>query len=53
MRFELHIRKLMDKPKNYSMLRERLISKHKIDGDKRGYIKLRLPRFDRFIEIWG
>ena len=47
------ILKLMDKPGNYSTFRERLISKHIIDGDERGYIRLRLPRFDRFIEIWG
>lgn len=47
------ILKLMDKPGNYSSMRERLIAKHIIDGDERGYIKLRLPRFGRFIEIWG
>ncbi len=43
----------MKKPGNYSMFRERLISKHIIDCEERGYIKLRLPRFDRFIKLWS
>lgn len=24
-----------------------------IDAGTRGYLKIRLPRFDKFVEIWG
>ena len=43
----------MKNPSNYQVYRNRLINKHLVDGDKRGYLSIRLPRFDRFIEIWG
>ena len=47
------IKALMKNPASYSVYRDRLINKHLADGDTRGYLKIRLPRFDRFVEIWG
>lgn len=47
------IKKLMKNPNSYSVFRKNLINKHLIDNDTRGYLKIRLPRFDKFIEIWG
>ena len=47
------IKALMKKPVNYPVYRNRLINKHIVDGDVRGYLSIRLPRFDKFIEIWG
>lgn len=47
------IKSMMDNPSNYPMYRERLINKHLVDGDIRGYLKIQLPLFDRFVEIWG
>ncbi len=47
------IKALMKKPGTYSVYRDRLINKHIVDGDVRGYLKIQLPRFDKFIEIWG
>ena len=47
------IKELMEKPASYSVYRDRLINKHLVDGDERGYLKIRLPRFDKYIEIWG
>lgn len=47
------IKKLMNNPNSYPTYRERLINKHLVDGDTRGYLKIHLPRFEKFIEIWG
>ena len=47
------IKELMTNKANYSVVRERLINKHIIDGGTRGYLRIRLPRFDRYIELWG
>ena len=47
------IKKLMKKPSNYPVYRNRLINKHLVDADDRGFLKIILPRFDRYIEIWG
>lgn len=47
------IKSLMSNPSTYSVYRDRLIRKHLVDGDTRGYLKIKLPRFDRFIELWG
>ena len=47
------IKELMEKPGSYSVYRDRLINKHLVDGDERGYLKIRLPRFEKYIEIWG
>ena len=47
------IKKLMKKPSNYPVYRNRLINKHLVDADERGFLKIILPRFDRYIEIWG
>ncbi|MCR5226110.1 MAG: hypothetical protein K6E27_02705 [Eubacterium sp.] len=47
------IKKLMKNPTTYSVYRDRLINKHIVDADTRGYLKIKLPRFDRYIEIWG
>ena len=47
------IKKLMKNPTTYSVYRDRLINKHLVDGDRRGYLSISLPRFDKFIEVWG
>ncbi len=47
------IKALMGNPSVYPVYRERLINKHLIDGETRGHLKIRLPRFDKYIEIWG
>ncbi|ETP71802.1 hypothetical protein UYO_2270 [Lachnospiraceae bacterium JC7] len=47
------IKALIKNAKNYPVIRERLINKHILDGDTRGILKVRLPRFDKYIEIWG
>lgn len=47
------IKALMKNPGNYSVYRNRLINKHLVDASNRGYLKIRLPRFDKFIELWG
>ena len=47
------IKALMENPANYPVYRNRLINKHIVDGDERGYLKIHLPRFDKFIELWG
>lgn len=47
------IKSLMSNPSTYSVYRDRLIRKHLVDGNTRGYLKIKLPRFDRFIELWG
>ena len=47
------IKKLMSNPSSYTVFRAHLINKHLVDGDTRGYLKIQLPSFDKFIEIWG
>ena len=47
------IKKLMSNPRSYPVYRNRLINKHIVDGDTRGHLKIRLPSFEKFIEIWG
>lgn len=47
------IKKIMKNPTTYPVFRNRLINKHIVDGDTRGYLSINLPRFDKFIEIWG
>ena len=47
------IKALMSNPAAYPVYRERLIHKHLVDGDTRGVIKIRLPRFDKYVEMWG
>lgn len=47
------IKSLMRKPESYPVYRNRLINKHIVDGDSRGILKIRLPRFKEFIELWG
>ncbi len=42
----------MSNPDAYNTYRDRLIDKHLFSADKRGYLEPKLPRFDRFIEIW-
>lgn len=46
------IKKHMQNPNSYDMYRKRLINKHIFSDDRRGYLNPRLPRFDRFTEIW-
>ena len=47
------IKRLMANPSTYPVYRERLINKHLVDGSDRGYLKINLPRFNKFIELWG
>ena len=47
------IKALMNNPSGYPVYRDRLINKHIVDASTRGYLKIRLPRFDKYIEIWG
>ncbi|MBQ9504424.1 MAG: hypothetical protein IJU93_05395 [Lachnospiraceae bacterium] len=42
----------MTNPDAYNIYRDRLIDKHFFSANKRGYLEPKLPRFDRFIEIW-
>ena len=48
-----NIKNLMKNKSNYSVYRSRLLNKHLVDDETRGYLRLRLPHFDRFVEIWG
>ena len=47
------IKSLMKNPASYNVFRNNLINKHLVDGSKRGYLKINLPRFDSFVELWG
>ncbi len=47
------IKAQMHNPSSYNMLRKNLIDKHLVNGDKRGYLRINLPRFDNFVELWG
>ncbi len=47
------IKALMKNPASYSVYRDRLINKHLVDGDTRGYLKIKLPRFEKFVDVWG
>lgn len=42
----------MKNPSSYNVYRDRLIDKHFFVAEKRGYLSSRLPRFDRYIQIW-
>ena len=44
---------LMSNPSAYPVYRDRLINKHLVDGNTRGYLRINLPRFEKYIEIWG
>lgn len=47
------IKSLMSNPSTYSVYRDRLINKHLVDGNTRGQLKVKLPGFGKFIELWG
>ena len=47
------VKELMTNKDSYSVLRERLINKHIVNGDSRGYLSIKLPRFDKYVKIWG
>ena len=47
------IKALMKNPASYSVYRNRLMNKHLVNGDTRGYLSIGLPMFDKFVEIWG
>ncbi len=47
------IKSKMKNPGCYSVYRDRLINKHLVNGDTRGYLKIDLPLFDKFVEYWG
>ncbi len=46
------IKKLMNNPGNFSSLRNRLMNKHLIDTEERGYVTISLPRFKEFVSMW-
>ncbi|RKM63100.1 hypothetical protein D6856_02975 [Butyrivibrio sp. XB500-5] len=47
------IKNLMKNKASYPVYRSRLLNKHLVNDEERGYMKIRLPHFDRFVEIWG
>ncbi len=42
------IKAIMNNPSNYSMYRHRLINKHIVNADTRGYLTINLPYFDKY-----
>ncbi len=46
------IKQLMEKPANFPSLRNRLENKHVVDTETRGIIKINLPQFKEFVEMW-
>ena len=46
------IKSKMKNPSGYSSLRDRLIKKHLLDVEERGKIKINLPRFKEYVELW-
>lgn len=47
------IKKLLNNPANFPVLRVRLIKKHIINTSERGKITIDLPDFKRYVEEWG
>ena len=47
------IKSHMKNANSYSVLRERLMNKHIVDAETYGYLKYNLPKFEKFVEIWG
>ncbi len=47
------IKALMANPASYPVYRNRLINKHLVSGERRGYLKFRLPHFEDFVNLWG
>ena len=47
------VKAIMNNPSSYNTFRIKLINKHLVNGSKRGYLKINLPRFDSFVELWG
>ncbi|SFK99111.1 hypothetical protein SAMN05216390_10746 [Lachnospiraceae bacterium KH1T2] len=47
------VKNYMNNSNSYSVLRARLMNKHIIDGEKRGYLMIKLPRFKEFVDLWG
>lgn len=47
------VKEKMEKPGNFSVLRERLDKKHLLCLKRRGYVSIELPRFKEFVEMWG
>ena len=46
------IKKAMKSPSSFSSLRARLINKHLVNTDERGYIKIQLPSFKEYVQLW-
>ena len=47
------IKAQMKNPSSYNVFRSKLINKHLVNGSKRGYLQIDLPRFQNFVELWG
>ena len=47
------IKQQMNNPSTYPVYRNRLINKHLVNGDERGVLKITLPHFNKYVEIWG
>lgn len=48
-----NIKKAMDNPNSFNVLRSRLEKKHLLDVEQRGILKVNLPYFKEYITLWG
>ncbi len=46
------IKARMNSPSGYASLRSRLMNKHLINTEERGYVKIDLPRFREYVILW-
>ena len=46
------IKGAMKRPQGYDSLRQRLRNKHLINTEERGYVKIDLPRFKEYVNLW-
>jgi len=42
----------MESPKSFNSLRDRLEKKHLVNAEERGVVRINLPRFKEFIDLW-
>lgn len=46
------IKEKMQKPSGFASLRDRLIKKHLLLSENRGFVSVHLPRFKEYVDIW-
>ncbi len=46
------IKSKMEHPQGYDSLRQRLINKHLINTEERGFVRIDLPRFKEYVLLW-